>query len=312
VEFIKKETHFDFVGKIRNAGILSCILIVISAGALIVQGGPKYGIDFAGGTLIQVKFTKQIEIQEIRNAAKLLSNEDASVQPFGEKQDNEYLINIQKTVDDLEGLSDRVSDSFLETFGQESFEIRRVEMVGPKVGKDLRQKGFMAVICSLLGMLTYIWWRFELKFGVGAIIALTHDVIITLGALTITGRAIDLPMIAAILTVVGYSVNDTIIVCDRIRETTRRMVRKDLGTIINTSINLTLTRTIITSLTTLLVVITLFIFGGPVIHDFAFTLIIGILVGTYSSVFIASPVLILWERLIHDKKDQNAIGRKTA
>jgi len=177
-------------------------------------------------------------------------------------------------------------------------------MVGPKVGADLRQKGFMAVICSLLGMLAYIWWRFEFKFGIGAILALTHDVIITLGALSIAGKAIDLPIIAAILTVVGYSVNDTIIVSDRIRENTRRMSRDKLGKVINMSINQTLSRTIITSLTTLLVVIALFFFGGGVIHDFAFTLMVGVIVGTYSSIFIASPLLLLWEKILHDNRVQ--------
>lgn len=301
MQFIKQDINFDFVGKIHYAGILSCILIVISVGSLIVQGGLKYGIDFAGGTLLQVQFSEEVEPKRIREAIKILDIEGVAVQPFGDKQENEYLINITKTVGDLEGFSDKAGDIFLKTFGQ-IFEIRRVEMVGPKVGKDLRQKGFMAVVCSLIGMLIYIWWRFEFRFGIGAIVALAHDVIITLGALTITSRAIDLPIIAAILTVVGYSVNDTIIVCDRIRENRRKMVRKELATVINTSINNTISRTLITSLTTLLVVVTLFIFGGGVIHDFAFTLLVGILIGTYSSIFIASPILIFWENLLRDKK----------
>ncbi len=302
MQFIKKDINIDFVGKIRFAAILSCILVLISAGAIIKNGGLKYGIDFAGGTLIQIKFSEHRTTDEIRKATKQLGVEEASVQPFGEVHDNEYLINISKTVSDLEGLSDKIGDSFVKTFGKDSFEIRRVGMVGPKVGKDLREKGFMAVVCSLIGMLVYIWWRFEFRFGVGAIVALAHDVIITLGAITLTNRAIDLPIIAAILTVVGYSVNDTIIVCDRIRENRRKMVKKDLKDIINSSINNTLGRTIITSFTTLLVVITLFIFGGGVIHDFAFTLLIGIFVGTYSSIFIASPLLMVWEKLLHDKK----------
>jgi preprotein translocase subunit SecF len=312
VQFIKQDINFDFIGKVRYACILSCILVLISAVSLIAQGGLKYGIDFAGGTLIQVKFLKQIMPREIREAIKQLGDEEASVQPFGDQQENEYLINIKRTVSDLEGLSDKIGDGFLKTFGQNSFEIRRVEMVGPKVGKDLRQKGFLAVTCSLIGMLIYIWWRFEFRFGIGALVALAHDVIITLGALTLTGRAIDLPIIAAILTVVGYSVNDTIIVCDRIRENRRKMVRKELKNVINTSINNTLGRTIITSLTTLLVVITLFIYGGGVIHDFAFTLLVGILVGTYSSIFIASPILILWEKLLYDKKPLDRNRRKAS
>jgi len=182
-------------------------------------------------------------------------------------------------------------------------------MVGPKVGHELRRKGMLAVLFSLLGMLAYIWFRFEFRFGVGAVIALGHDVVITLGVLSITNTPIDLPIIAALLTVVGYSVNDTIIVCDRIRENQRRMTRQPLGEVVNVSINQTLSRTIITSGTTLLVVITLFVFGGGVIHDFAKTLLIGVVVGTYSSVFIASPVLILWENWSARKKSPELKGR---
>jgi preprotein translocase subunit SecF len=304
VKFIKQDINFDFIGKARLAGILSVVLILISAVSMIVKGGPKYGIDFAGGTLIQVQFTKQMGVAKIRDIISQIDLSSSSVQPFGDKAENEYLITINNTDEDLQGLSKKVKDIFSESFGAETFEIRRVEMVGPKVGADLRQKGFMAVICSLLGMLVYIWWRFEFKFGVGAIIALTHDVIITLGALSLANKAIDLPIIAAILTVVGYSVNDTIVVSDRIRENRRRMGREKLAKVINISINQTLSRTIITSLTTLLVVIALFIFGGGVIHDFAFTLIVGVIVGTYSSVFIASPLLILWEKILHDSKSQ--------
>jgi len=306
VQFIKQTIDFDFVGKVRYASIISLVAVIICAGSLIIQGGLKYGIDFAGGTLIQVKFSKPVTTQFLREIIEQIEMEGSSVQPFGEKALNEYLISIQKTVTDLEGLSGKVNKVFDKEFGRDSFEIRRVEMVGPKVGKDLREKGFLAVTFSLLGMLIYIWWRFEFKFGVGAIIALAHDVIITLGALTITGRAIDLPIIAAILTVVGYSVNDTIIVCDRIRENRRKMVREKLAKVINTSINNTLGRTIITSGTTLMVVLALFIFGGGIIHDFAFTLLIGVVAGTYSSVFIASPILIFWEKLVHDKKGKTS------
>jgi preprotein translocase subunit SecF len=308
VQLIKPDVHIDFLSKVKFAGMLSLLLIVVSAGSLLIKGGPKYGIDFSGGTLIQVKFDRDAAIRtpQIRDALAGLGVQEVSIQPFGDKYENEYLINIQKSASDLAGLSDRVADLFAETFGAENFEIRRVEMVGPVVGKSLRQKGILAVICSLLGMLAYIWIRFELRFGIGAIVALTHDVIITLGALSITNTAIDLPIIAALLTVVGYSVNDTIIVCDRIRENRRRMIREKLENIINISINNTLSRTLMTSLTTLLVVITLFLFGGGVIHDFAFTLLVGVLIGTYSSIFIASPLLLFWERFFHDKKGAGA------
>ncbi len=310
MQLIRQDTAIDFVGKIRQAGIFSLVLILVSAGSLLLKGGPRYGIDFAGGTLIQVQFDLDMSAGDIRRTLSTIGGGEVSVQPFGDSSRHEYLINIQQSVSDLEGLSDRVAALFEKEYGQGTFELRRVEMVGPKVGRDLRQKGFMAVICSLLGMLVYIWWRFEFRFGIGAIIALTHDVLITLGALSLRNTAIDLPIIAALLTVVGYSVNDTIIVCDRIRENRRKMMREGLPKIINVSINNTLSRTLMTSITTLLVVVTLFVFGGGVIHDFAFTLLVGILIGTYSSVFIASPVLIIWENIIHDRKQAAGSGRK--
>ena len=296
MQLVKSDINLDFIGKIKAAGILSLLLILVSAGSLLIHGGPRYGIDFAGGTLVQIKFTTSMTTAEVRNALAAMGSEDASVQPFGNSGDNEFLINIPQADSELEGLTTRITDQFSQRFGAAAFEIRRVEMVGPKVGTDLRRKGMLAVVCSLLGMLIYIWWRFEFRFGIGAIIALTHDVIITLGALSLTNTAIDLPIIAALLTVVGYSVNDTIIVCDRIRENRRKMLRESLAAVINTSINQTLSRTLMTSVTTLLVIITLLIFGGGVIHDFAFTLMIGVVIGTYSSIYIASPILILWER----------------
>jgi preprotein translocase subunit SecF len=302
VELIKQDININFAAKLKPAGVLSLVLIIISVGSLLVKGGPKYGIDFAGGTLIQVQFSQATTPAELRGLLARIGQAEASVQPFGDSEDNEYLISIQATVDDLEGLSGQISQTFSEHFSAGSFEIRRVEMVGPKVGRDLRQKGFLAVICSLMGMLVYIWWRFELRFGVCAVIALAHDVIITLGALSLTNTPIDLPVIAALLTVVGYSVNDTIIVCDRIRENMRKMLRDKLSVIINNSVNATLNRTIITSGTTLMVVAALFLFGGGIIHDFAFILLIGILVGTYSSIFIASPTLLVWEHLVHNRQ----------
>lgn len=310
MQLIKQDINIDFVGKTRLAGFVSLALVLASLGSLVIQGGPKYGIDFAGGTLIQVKFTEPTSAREIRDCLSGIASGDAAVQPFGDTGSNEFLVNIQKTVSDLEGLSEQAGQAFAERFGADSHEIRRVEMVGPKVGRELRQKGFMAVICSLVGMLVYIWWRFEFRFGIGAIIALVHDVVITMGALSITGTSIDLPIIAALLTVVGYSVNDTIIVCDRIRENRRKMVRENLARVINMSINNTLSRTLMTSVTTLLVVVTLFVYGGGVIHDFAFTLLVGILVGTYSSIFIASPVLILWENMAHDRKRSTGSRKK--
>jgi preprotein translocase subunit SecF len=218
MELIKPDINVNFVGHIKGALIFSLIVIGISLISLIIKGGPRYGIDFEGGTLVQVKFFDKVDISEVRIALDDLTIEGLSVQEFGEKEANEYLITMTKTTGELEGLSEDVKIALNNRFGRESLEVRRVEMVGPKVGKDLRRKGMLAVIFSLLGMLMYIWWRFELRFGVGAIICLIHDVIITLGALSLTNKPVDLPIIAALLAVVGYSVNDTIIISDRIRE----------------------------------------------------------------------------------------------
>jgi preprotein translocase subunit SecF len=302
MELIKPDSNINFAGNIKAALIFSSILIVISLGSLVIKGGPRYGIDFEGGTLIQIQFSTKVDISELRIALSNLSIEGLSVQEFGEKEANEYLITMKKTTGELEGLSDTIKAALEKRFGSESLDVRRVEMVGPKVGEDLRRKGMLAVTFSLLGMLIYIWWRFELRFGVGAIICLIHDVIITLGALSITHKPIDLPIIAALLTVVGYSVNDTIIISDRIRENLKKMIRERLKEIVNKSVNQTLSRTCITAGTTLVVVTALFFLGGEVIHDFAFTLIVGICIGTYSSIFISSPLLILWERLFPKKK----------
>jgi preprotein translocase subunit SecF len=188
-----------------------------------------------------------------------------------------------------------ISGNLNSAYGDGAVDLRRVEMVGPQVGKDLRQKGLLSILYAMIGILIYISWRFELRFAVGAIIALLHDVLITLGVFSLTGREIDLPIIAAFLAIIGYSLNDTIIVYDRIRENYGKHQKQGFNAVVNRSINETLSRTILTSGTTLLVVLALFIFGGGVIHNFAFALLVGILIGTYSSIFVASPVLIFWD-----------------
>ena len=302
MELIKPNSNVNFVGRIREALIFSLVLIAISLLSLVIKGGPRYGIDFEGGTLVQIKFFNAVDIGEVRNSLDTLAIEGLSVQEFGDRAEQEYLVTMKKTTGELEGLSDTIRDALTATFGNDTLEVRRVEMVGPKVGKDLRRKGMLAVVFSLLGMLVYIWWRFELRFGIGAIFCLIHDVTITLGALSLTNKPIDLPIIAALLTVVGYSVNDTIIISDRIRENMKKMSRGRLRDIVNKSVNQTLSRTCITAGTTLMVVVALFFLGGEVIHDFAFTLLVGICAGTYSSIFIASPLLIVWEKLFPQKK----------
>ncbi len=293
MDFIPPGTRIDFVGKRRYALLLSLLLIGAGLLSLLLHGGPRYGIDFAGGTLVQVKFSKAVGLKEIRRALQGLGFGDAVLQPFG--QEGEFLIRMKRTTGELRGLSARIEEAFRKQFGEGTFEIRRVEMVGPKVGRDLRVKGLKAIIFALVGILLYISWRFEFRFALGAVAALIHDVLVTVGIFSMTNREISLPVVAALLTIVGYSLNDTIVVYDRIRENMRK-VQGGLEEVINRSINETLSRTILTSLTTLIVVVVLFLIGGGIVRDFAFALIVGVIVGTYSSIYIASPLVISLER----------------
>jgi preprotein translocase subunit SecF len=302
MELFKPTMNIDFIGKIKWALLFSLGLMVLSGISLLVKGGPRYGLDFEGGTLVQVKFSKDIDISEVRDAVSSLTIEDVSVQEFGEKGAHEFIIGMKKTTEELEGLSETIKESLQSKFGAESLEIRRVEMVGPKVGQDLRKKGTLAIIFSLIGMLIYIWWRFELRFGVGAVLCLFHDVTITVGFLSFFNKPIDLIIIAALLTIIGYSLNDTIVVCDRIRENLKKMSHKGLPEIINASINQTFSRTILTNLTVVIVLFSLFFLGGEVIHDFAFSLLVGCFFGTYSTIYIAGPLVIYWEKVFPAKR----------
>ena len=294
MELIKPDINLDFVGKRRIALIFSAALILIGLVSLIVKGGPNYGIDFAGGSLVQVKFVEETTAKDIKTALKDLDLRGLTVQQFGDEA-NEYLLRAQESSSKLEGLSQTIGGALDAVYGADQSEIRRVEMVGPQVGKDLRKKGLMAILYAMIGILIYVTWRFEFRFAVGAILALVHDVLITLGIFSLAGKEIDLPIIAAFLAIIGYSLNDTIIVYDRIRENQGKHGKQGLEFLINRSINETLSRTLLTSGTTLLVVLALFIFGGGVIHNFAFALLIGVLIGTFSSVFVASPLLIFWQ-----------------
>lgn len=292
MQLIKPDINIDFVGKRKLAIGISIILILIGIASLIVKGGPNYGIDFAGGTLVQVRFTQTTDASAIKKALGDLKLGDPVVQSFGDNQ-NEFLIRVEKSSEELQGLSVKIQNALAQTY-HDGVDIRRVEMVGPQVGKDLRTKGLEALLYAMVGLLIYISWRFEFRFAVGAIVALVHDVLITLGAFSVFNKEIDLPIIAAFLAIIGYSLNDTIIVYDRIRENSGRLHKEAFPFIINRSINETLSRTLLTSGTTLLVVLALFVLGGGVIHNFAFAMLVGVLVGTYSSIFVASPILIFW------------------
>jgi len=301
MQIIKHDINIDFIGKRKLALIFSGLMILVGLASLIINGGPNYGIDFVGGTLVQVRFAETTDAARIKDGLSSLELGSVVVQHFGDDA-NEFLIRVQESTKDKD-LSRMITGSLEASYGEGKVDIRRVEMVGPQVGKDLRQKGLLSIAYAMIGILIYISWRFELRYAIGAIIALLHDVLITLGAFSLSGREIDLPIIAAFLAIIGYSLNDTIIVYDRIRENYGKHQKKGFSSVVNHSINETLSRTILTSGTTLLVVLALFIFGGGVIHNFAFALLVGILVGTYSSIFVASPVLIFWE-------DYRSGGRK--
>nr|WP_320116330.1 protein translocase subunit SecF [uncultured Desulfuromonas sp.] len=300
MQLIKPDINVDFVGKRNMAFVLSIVLILIGIGSLIVKGGPNYGVDFAGGTLVQIRFEQNTTAAEIKDA--LIPNvlDSATVQQFGDDA-NEYLIRAQESDSGLQGLRSQILDALEPVYGAGTVDMRRIEMVGPQVGQELRKQGLMAILYAMIGILVYITWRFEFRFAVGAIVALVHDVLLTLGAFSLFGKEIDLPIIAAFLAIIGYSLNDTIIVYDRIRENMGKYHGSGLPLTVNRSINETLSRTILTSGTTLLVVVALFLFGGGVIHNFAFALLIGVMVGTYSSIFVASPILIAWQEKVAEK-----------
>ncbi len=347
MQFIKSDVNINIIDKRKIAFFVSIAMIAISIISLILHGGPRQGIDFAGGTLIQVKFLAPIKINDIKTGLQSVGLDKSSVQSFGEHESNEYLIRTDSSVILAEGFSLDVQKALAASTGGE-VEIRRVEMVGAQVGQDLREKALFAMFYALLFITIYIsgrfelkwmisavmavaligavylftlfnvsipflivaalmvslvlFWFLELKYAMGAIVALIHDVIITVGIFSILDIEFSLPIIAALLTIIGYSLNDTIIVFDRIRENLRKYHKNPLEFIINRSINETLSRTILTSITTLFVVVTLFVLGGGIIHDFAFALIIGVAVGTYSSVFVASPILLTWQERQRKKR----------
>lgn len=292
MQFIKSGVSIDFVGRRFLFMGLSTVIILIGIASLIFHGGLNYGIDFAGGTLVQVKFSQPTTPDRIRKALKGLDLGSNTIQQFEESNGKEFLIRVEKSKSDLVGLSDDIKSTLDKAYGADQVDIRRVEMVGPKVGEDLRRKGVLAIIYALIGLLIYITFRFEFKFALGAVVALFHDVIITVGVFSLLNKEFSLSILAALLAIVGYSLNDTIVVYDRIRENLKKPSKRSYEEIINTSINETLSRTILTSLTTILVLLSLFFLGGGVIHDFAFALMIGVIVGTYSSIFIASPIVI--------------------
>ncbi len=338
MQIIKYGMNIDFLGKRKLGFIVSIILILLGAFSLLIHQGPRLGIDFAGGTIVQVRFGQDISINDIREGLSDIGLENSSVQNFGGEGSHEYLIRTSRPGMTGEGFSGSIKQALEASTGAMP-EIRRIEMVGPQVGKDLRKKALLAIFYSLLFITIYISGRFELKwiisgatagalmcavyflsifnlsipilitaalilsliifwqlkfnYAMGAIVALIHDIGITVGIFSILDVEFSLPIIAALLTIIGYSLNDTIIIFDRIRENLKTMQKKPFYEVINRSINETLNRTVMTSTTTLIVLFCLFFLGGEIIHDFTFAMIIGVIIGTYSSIFVASPMLLL-------------------
>ena len=347
MELIKPGTHIDFVGKRKIAYSTSGALILLSIISLMVHGGPKFGIDFVGGSLIQVKFPQQTPIDKIKDGLRAIDIENATVQNMGDTTDNEFLIRIDATDINSQEFTPALKKALVSAVGADA-DIRRVEMVGPQVGRDLQEKALLAIFFSLIFLAIYISGRFEfkwaqsglvalvlggavyglhtlgvsmaliivvalavtlalfwvlgLKYALGAILALIHDVTITVGALSLMDKEITLTVIAALLTIIGYSLNDTIIVYDRIRENLKKLQKTSLGEIINRSVNETLSRTILTAGTVFIVVVALFFLGGDIIHDFAFAMLVGVVIGTYSSIYVASPIVLTWEERSKKKK----------
>jgi preprotein translocase subunit SecF len=293
MELIPHNVNIDFVGKRLFFVLFSLVVNLISI-VLMLTWGLNYGLDFAGGAMIEVRFAQNRTTEAIQQAVKGQALDDLMIQDVGRDSKIFMLRFKQRVEQNLSDVSDGVQKALTAAFGQ-TYEVLRVESVGSKVSGDLRRKGFLAVAFSTLLMGTYIAFRFELRFGIGAVIALIHDVLVVTGALTLTQMPFDLSVLAAILTVVGFSVHDTIIVSDRVRENMRKLRREALGSVINRSVNETLSRTIITSGTAILVLLALFTLGGHVIRPFAFTLILGFITGTYSSIYIAAPVVLYFE-----------------
>lgn len=298
-EVIPPGTNIDFVGFRNRAILLSVALLAVGVVVLVVRGGFNLGIDFAGGTMVHVRVAQGVAVADVR-AALGSEEKGATIQDLGD-EGHEFLIRLPLLGDEVEKSAKSVTEALAAKFGAANVDVLRVEAVGPRVGSELRQKAILAVLFATVMMGLYIWARFEWRFGIGAAVALLHDVLLTVTALVLWNYEFDLSIVAALLTVVGFSVNDTVIVSDRIRENLRKDHRSPLAEVMNRSINETLSRTVLTTGTALLVVVVLYILGGNVIHGFAFALTVGFLVGTYSTIYIAAPVVLFFEH-----------GRRTA
>ncbi|MBI1894904.1 MAG: protein translocase subunit SecF [Candidatus Rokubacteria bacterium] len=284
--------NYDFIGKRRWAYLISLAFISLGVGSMVLKGGLHYGIDFSGGTLIQVRFEKPVAIDAIRGTLDRIRLGESVIQEFGDPR--EFLIRVASSGAEV---ARSVQDALTREAALGPVEIRRVEFVGPQVGKDLQLQAVYAVGLGVAGILIYIAFRFDIRGGIAAILAIFHDVLVSLGALSLTNREMSLPVLAALLTIIGYSVNDTIVAYDRLRENRGKALKRGapLAELMNGAINQTLSRTVLTALTVFMSTTVLFFFGGKVLEDFAFALTIGVITGTYSTIYIAGSVIVDWD-----------------
>lgn len=295
-----KNVNIDFLGKRKIAMVISAAIILAGLVSILVHGGPLYSIDFEGGTEIQVLFEEPTNVESVRAALSEIGYGDAAIREFGTP--DEFLIHVKTSTQSEEQVA-AIRDALNSINKDSYYDIRRLETVGPKIGKELRGDMIAAVLIAMAGIVIYISIRFQFMFAIGALVALAHDVLITLGIFSLLNMEISLTVLAAFLFIVGYSLNDTIVVFDRVRENIKVKRQDSFFNVLNLSLNQTLNRTIITSLTTLTVVLILLFFGGEVIKPFAFALTIGLVIGTYSSIFVASPVVLAWDE--NQKKKKN-------
>jgi preprotein translocase subunit SecF len=294
MELIGK-TNIDFMGMKKISFVISAIISIIGLIGIIqmARGAANMGIDFSGGTSVQLKFAQPIAMDKAREALTRHNLKEATLQDI--KEGNKLLVKVGKTTLAAGKASDTIQDIFKKEFPTNTFEVESSTEIGPSIGDKLRKDTLTAIVISMFGIILYIAWRFDFKFGVGAIIATAHDILAMFAAFYLLNKEMNLLFITAVLTIAGYSLTDTVVVFDRIRENLHKNLKESMHSIFNRSINEVLSRSIITSLTTFLASCSLLLFGGEVIHDFAFALVIGVVVGVYSSVFVASPIVSLWE-----------------
>jgi len=282
-------TNIPFMRFRRIAFAISAALVVATASWLIANGGPLLGVDFAGGTLLQVRTSEALPPQELRDALTAAGYADIELQQIQGAEQNEYIIRLKSETEDHDPFPS-MRQAIETRFDGVTAELRRQDSVGPKVGRELSQKALWAILGSLAGILLYVGIRYEFKFAFGAVMALLHDVFVTLGVLCFTGREISLPVVAALLTIAGFSINDTIVVFDRIRERSRALRKEKHSRVMDIAVNETLSRTVITSLTVFLTALALYVWGGEVLRDFSFAMVVGVVFGTYSSIYVASAL----------------------